>query len=169
MASIRIAEMRDAAAIAHVHVHSWMTTYAGIVPQDYLDSMDVAERTSLWQDWLTRDISVYVAELAGEVVGFAAGGTIREPKQPYDSELYTLYLLREVQARGIGKALLRAVASSLTQKGHQAMLTWVLKQNPAVRFYEKLGAQCLTTKQIEIGSVQLSELALGWAELRELV
>ena len=131
--------------------------------------MDVTEWISLWQDWLTRDIAVYVAEFEGEVVGFAGGGPIREPKQTYDSELYTLYLLREVQARGIGKALLHAVASKLSQKGHKAMLTRVLEQNPAVRFYEKLGAQHLTTQQIDIGGLQLSELALGWKELEKLI
>ena len=168
MVSIRVAEVRDAAAIAHVHVQSWLTTYRGILPKEYLASLNEAERVPLWQDWLTHDVSVFVAEIDGEVVGFAGGGALREAFQPYDSELYTLYLLREVQARGLGKALLSAVANALMQKGHKRMLVWVLEQNPALHFYEKAGAQYLTSKLIEIGAVQLSEVALGWPDLRAL-
>jgi len=66
MALIRAAEMRDAAAIAHVH--------EGIVPQEYLASLDEVERVCLWQEWLKRDISVFIAEIDGQLVGFSAGG-----------------------------------------------------------------------------------------------
>jgi GNAT superfamily N-acetyltransferase len=165
MVSIRSAEMRDAAAIAHVHVQSWLTTYQGIVPKEYLAFLNEAERVPLWQEWLTRGIGVFVAEIEGEVVGFAAGGALREPLHAYDSELYALYLLKEVQGRGIGRALLGAVITALVQKGYKSMLVWVLEQNPAVRFYERAGAQYITSKQIEIGSVQLPEAALGWPDL----
>lgn len=71
MVSIRAAVQQDAESIAHVHVQSWITTYAGIVPAKYLASLNEAERIPLWQDWLSRDIRVYVAEKDGGVVGFA--------------------------------------------------------------------------------------------------
>ena len=90
MVSIRVAEVRDAAAIAHVHVESWLTTYNGLVPEEYLASLTEAERVPLWQEWLTRDISVFVAEVAGKIGGFAGGGPIREPLAAYDAELYTI-------------------------------------------------------------------------------
>jgi hypothetical protein len=41
------------------------------------------------------------------------------------------------------------------------MLVWVLEQSPAVRFYEKPGAEHLMSKQIEIGGISQTELALG--------
>jgi len=167
--SIRGADLRDAAGIAHVHVQSWRTTYGGIVPPEYLASLNEAERVPLWQDWLTRPVSVFIAEIKGEIVGFGGGGTIRERLNAYDSELYTLYLLKEAQGRGIGTALLGAVAASLSQKGHQSMVVWVLEQNPAVRFYEKTGARCVTGRQIEIGGVALSEVALGWPDLTRIL
>ena len=169
MNSIRLAEVRDAAAIAHVHVQSWLTTYKGLVPEEYLASLTEAERVPLWQEWLTRDISVFVAEVAGKIVGFAGGGPIREPLAAYDAELYTIYLLEEVQGRGIGKDLLSAVAEALVGKDHTSMLVWVLEQNPAVRFYEKTGAEHLMSKQIEIGGISLTELALGWPDLRRSI
>ena len=168
MASIRTAQVRDAAAIAHVHVQSWKTTYEGIVPKEYLASLSEEERVPLWRDRLTQGLSVFLAEVEGEVVGFAAGGALREPHRAYDAELYTLYLLKEVQGRGIGKALLRTVGEALIQRGHESMLVWVLEQNPAVLFYKSAGAQYLMTRQIEIGGTQLPELAFGWPDLNTL-
>ena len=168
MASIRLAEIRDAAAIAHVHVQSWLTTYKGLVPAEYLASLREADRVPIWQEWLTRDIVVFVAEHEGNVVGFASGGPIRERLAAYDAELYTIYLLEEVQGRGIGKNLLSAVAEALVRKQHTGMIVWVLEQNPAVRFYEKAGAKHLMSKQIEIGGVLLKELALGWPDVAAL-
>ncbi len=168
MPTIRIAEVQDAAAIAHVHVQSWLTTYAGILPDQYLASLNEAERIPIWQDWLRRDIRVFVAEVEGSVVGFAGGGGIREPLDGYDAELYTIYLLKDAQSRGIGKALLAAVARTLILEGHKNMLVWVLEQNPAVHFYEKTGAHYLTRKPIEIGGIQLSEFAFGWTDLHAL-
>jgi GNAT superfamily N-acetyltransferase len=166
MASIRLAGVRDAGAIAHVHVQSWLTTYAGLLPAEYLASLNETERVPLWQDWLARDISVFVAETDGQIVGFAGGGPIREPFETYDAELYAIYLLKEVQGRGIGRDLLQAVTQTLFQQSYKSMLVWVLEQNSAVRFYKRAGAQELTKKQIEIGGIYLPELALGWSELR---
>jgi GNAT superfamily N-acetyltransferase len=131
-----------------------------------LASLNETERVPLWQEWLIRDISVFVAEIEGKIVGFASGGPIREPLAAYDAELYAIYLLEEVQGRGIGKDLLSAVAEALVGKDHTSMLVWVLDQNPAVRFYEKTGAEHLMSKQIEIGGISLTELALGWPDLR---
>lgn len=169
MTSIRVAEVRDAAAIAHVHVQSWLTTYKDILAESYLATLNETERVPLWGDWLARDILVFVAEVDGEVVGFAGGGAIREPLQPYDSELYTLYLLQEAQGRGIGKDLLRTLMRTLVQRSYRGMLVWVLESNPAVQFYLKAGAGHITSKPIEIGGVQLSELALGWPDLRSTI
>ena len=41
---IREASPTDAAAIARVHVDSWRTTYAGIVPADYLANLSYTRR-----------------------------------------------------------------------------------------------------------------------------
>jgi GNAT superfamily N-acetyltransferase len=168
MGSIRLAEVWDAAAIAHVHVQSWLTTYKGLVPDEYLASLNEAERVPLWQEWLTRDIRVFVAEEEGEIVGFAGGGPIREPLAAYDAELYTIYLLEDAQSRGIGKNLLSAVAEALIRQDHTGMVVWVLEQNPAVGFYERMGAERIMSRQIEIGGVSLPELALGWPDIATL-
>lgn len=165
MTPVRLANPQDAIAIAHVHVASWRTTYAGIVPANYLNSLNEADRIVLWQDWLTRDLEVYVAELDGEVVGFAAAGPIREPLEDCDAELYAIYLLDRAQRHGLGATLLQTLARSLRAKGFKSMAVWVLERNPARHFYEKWGAVYATAKQIEIGGVLLEEIALTWPDL----
>jgi L-amino acid N-acyltransferase YncA len=165
MVLIRAATQHDASAIAHVHVQSWLTTYAGIVPNDYLATLNEPERVLLWQDWLTRDIEVYVAELDGEVVGFISGGQVREPLQGCDAELFAIYLFHHAQRHGLGTALLRKLAESLRAKGFKGMIAWVLERNPAKHFYERSGAALVTSKEIEIGGALLQEVAFAWPDL----
>jgi len=168
MISIRAATEHDTVAISHVHVQSWRTTYAGIVPEEYLATLNEANRALLWREWLTRDIPVYIADLDGEIVGFISGGAIREPVQTYDAELYAIYLLEQAQRRGIGTALLKELAESLLSKGFTSMIVWVLETNPRRNFYVKSSAQIVTTKDIEIGGVMLLEVSYGWPELQAL-
>ena len=49
------------------------------------------------------------------------------------------------------------------------MLVWVLEQNPAVSFYEHLGAVLIARKVINIGGADLQELAFGWPSLDRLI
>jgi GNAT superfamily N-acetyltransferase len=171
--AIREANLADAAAIAHVHVASWKTTYSGVVPDAYIDSLNQVERTQTWEEWFrTAPMSVFVAEDAAGIFGFANGGAIRgqvgEPGE-YDAELYAIYLLQASQRRGAGRALTQALASSLARKGFRSMVVWVLEQNPAVQFYQCLGAVPVARQNIQIGGLDLAEIALGWPRLDRLI
>lgn len=168
MISIRSATGGDAGAIAHVHVESWRTTYAGIVPDAYLAGLDEMLRAQLWMGWLAGGALVQVAERHGQVVGFAHGGANREALEECDAELYSIYLLREAQGRGSGAALLGAVAAALAERGFRSLAVWVLERNPARGFYEKMGAHLAASKVIEIGGARLMEVAYVWPELKSL-
>jgi ribosomal protein S18 acetylase RimI-like enzyme len=168
--TIRKADIEDAAAIAHVHVESWKTTYAGIVSDDFLASLNKEVRTQSWQEQiLTANISILVAEDETGIFGFAAGGKIREKLDDYDAELYAIYLLRERQKQGAGRTLCLTLASALQTKGFTSMIVWVLEQNPSVSFYQRLGAVQIARKVINIGGADLQELALGWPSLDRLI
>jgi hypothetical protein len=69
----------------------------------------------------------------------------------------------------VGKALMRQLASILYDTGFRSLIVWVLAKNPAVEFYRHLGGAEVATKQIEIGGVQLTELAFGWRSLSALL
>jgi GNAT superfamily N-acetyltransferase len=168
MVSIRAATADDAIAIAHVHVESWRTTYARIVPDEYLAGLDEVLRVKLWSEWLSGDTAVLVAERAKRVIGFAHAGKIREPLERCDAELYSLYLLREFQGRGVGSGLLKAMSSVLAERGFRSLAVWVLERNPSRSFYERHGGKLTTSKVIEIGGARLMEVAYRWPELKSL-
>jgi GNAT superfamily N-acetyltransferase len=166
--AIRAATLSDAAAIAHVHVESWRTTYARIIPDANLNGLDETLRARLWSERVGSGSLVFVAEWDGRVVGFADAGPNREAGGKCDAELYAIYLLRDAQKRGIGARLLRTVANALLERNFKSMAVWVLEQNRSRYFYEKTGARMTTSKVIDIGGTKLMEVAYAWADLMEL-
>ena len=168
---IREARVEDAAEIARVHVDSWRATYPGIVPDEVLAAQSYERRQEVWERTLRGEVEptfVYVAEEAGRIVGFASGGPARDGDPEYQGELYAIYLLPGAQGRGIGRLLVRAVAERLASAGMEAMLVWVLAENPARAFYEKLGGQFLRTQPLHMGDTVLEEVAYGWTDTRIL-
>lgn len=173
MLNIRPATVEDAPALAQVHVATWRTTYRGLVPDAYLDSLSVAERTERWRGRLSgADPGAFtlVAEDGdGRLVGFATGGPERENDSVYTGELYAIYLLQAAQRAGLGRRLVQAVAERLLAMGHTAMLVWVLATNPSRGFYERLGGQYLRSTMINIGGVEVEDVAYGWTDITELI
>lgn len=49
---VRLADPDDALGIGTVHVVSWQAAYRGVVAQDYLDSLDPAQRGENWRRYL---------------------------------------------------------------------------------------------------------------------
>lgn len=174
---IRIREARsdDAQGIAEVHVASWRAAYRGIVPDEYLAQLSVEQRARRWLETLAVGVEIiYVAEDdaegGGHIVGFASGGVERSEDMPaYDGELYAVYVLQEYHGQGIGRRMVRALAERLAKRNFNAMLVWVLADNPYRGFYERLGGQLLGEKAIAIGGTSLTEVAYGWRDIRALL
>ncbi len=167
--NIRIAREVDARGIAEVHVASWRSTYAGLMPADFLADLSVDSRETGWRNGLAnpnRQTEYFVAEdVDGKIIGFACGGPEREGHPIYKGELYAIYLLAEHQGQGIGRALMQAVVRYLLDHGYTTMLIWVLEGNPACKFYESMGGVYVSSKPIEIGGAQLTELSYGWDDI----
>ncbi len=170
MVTIRKAIPADAADITRVHIDSWRTTYRGIVTDEFLKSLSAERREQRWREDLSSDQSyVYVAEEAGQIVGFVNCMAERENDLQYTGEVGGIYLLQQTQGQGTGRRLMQAAAYELIQRGHSSMLLWVLKDNlPACKFYEALGGKHLREKPIQIGEQSLREVAYGWDDLNML-
>ncbi|MBO0685235.1 MAG: GNAT family N-acetyltransferase [Candidatus Dormibacteraeota bacterium] len=167
---IRPAEPGDAPGIARVYVSSWRTTYPGMMPQDYLDSLDEAMLTARWAQRLEQRAGSganFVAEVEGQVVGFASGGPEREGDTRYRGELYAIYLLEGWQQRGLGRELAQAVARALAGQGLHSMLVWVLRENWSARsFYERLGGVYLRQHMLDFGAgFEVPEVSYGWEDI----
>ena len=171
--TVRHAEIDDAPDIARVRAESWRAAYRGIVPDAYLDAIDVsewAERQRRNMEGQPHELMAFVAETGGRVVGWAVAGPNRHPSLDYAGELYAIYLLPQYQRRGIGTALTMTTARWLVSQGMDSMILWVLEDNhPSRRFYEALGGQLCGAKQTQIGGVWLPEVAYGWTDLAGLI
>ncbi|RJG23624.1 GNAT family N-acetyltransferase [Paenibacillus thiaminolyticus] len=166
---IRTASADDAAAIAQVHVDSWLTTYSGLVSEIFLQSLRVERRRIVWDRILTQlppDQTLIVAETEEHgIIGFLHAGSSREPDMGYDSELYAVYLLAEVQGRGWGRMLFERMVADMREKGHTSLHLWVLEGNPAIAFYQRMGGWARHTKEIQIGDSRHTEIAMVWDQV----
>ncbi|MDZ8170566.1 GNAT family N-acetyltransferase [Microbacterium xanthum] len=138
--AVRRARSGDAAAIAAVHVTSWREAYTGRIPDEVLDGMDVTSRAEVWRRILAGEVAgeageVWVAELDGDVIGFASAGRCRDDDAvPGRRELYAIYVLEADYGTGVADMLLDAAI------GDAAASLWVLEDNPRARaFYRRHG------------------------------
>ena len=173
MIEIRPATKDDAAAIARVRVDAWRTTYRGLIPDAYLDAMDVASSTQLWDRVLSappNTTSVFVADEDGEVVAFAAGNLLEEPRYALDAELSAAYVRGDRQRKGIGKRLVDAVARAQRAHGAHGLIVWVIAGNKRARdFYEQLGASLLVEQPFEWDGMPLVEAGYGFPDIEALI
>jgi GNAT superfamily N-acetyltransferase len=169
---IRRATADDAPFIAQVRIDGWRTTYRGLVPDAYLDAMEVEPSTAMWARVLEAgsDIaSVFVATRGGEVIGFSAGNALKEPRYGADSELTAVYLRREFQRAGIGQRLVGAVVDAERARGATGMIAWTIAGNKgARRFYESLGGDLVVEQPFQWDGMDLVEAGYVWLDLAAL-
>jgi len=172
-ATIRLATPADAPAIAEVRVNTWRTTYRGMIPDAYLDTMKVEDSAVLWAKVLgaaPNTTSTFVAEMDSRVVGFASGVQRPDAKLGFDCELTGIYLVREVQRTGLGRRLVGAVAAAQRSHGATAMIAWVIAANKAARtFYEALGGELVQEQPFTWDGMDLIEAGYGFRDLPALI
>ena len=170
--SIRRATPGDAPAIARVRVDSWRTTYRGMIPDAYLDGMQVEASTALWDRVLNAGVNttcVFVAVYDSDVVGFSCGNLLKETKHGFDAELAAVYLRREFQRAGLGRQLVGAVAKAQREVGATGLITWVIAANkPAREFYQQLGGELVVEQPFNWDGMDLVEAGYGWRDLAQL-
>jgi GNAT superfamily N-acetyltransferase len=171
--SIRPAIVDDAQAIARVRVDCWRSTYRGLIPDSYLDAMDVDASAALWNRVLsagTSTASVFVADDDGDVVAFAAGNRLQEPRHGLNAELTAVYVRRDRQRAGLGRRLVEAVAKAQRAQGANGLIVWVIAGNKGARaFYERLGATLLIEQPFEWDAMPLVEAGYGFADIDALI
>ena len=169
---IRPATPADAPAIARVRIDGWRTTYPGLVPDAYLDSMSEDASVAMWDRVLNagpNTSSVFVATHDGDVVGFAAGNMLAEPKHGADAELNAVYLRREYQRAGLGRQLVAAVVDAQRRHGATAMIVWLIAGNKiARRFYERLGGELVVEQPFQWDGMDLVEAGYVFRDLAAL-
>jgi ribosomal protein S18 acetylase RimI-like enzyme len=153
--------MSDARAIATVHIESWRSSYAHILPASLLAGLDFEKRVESWQKHLNDTLhAVFVAEAEGSVVGFCDVGPNRETARPLPGEVYSIYLLEMAKRRGVGTQLWQAGVAWLKARNLTPFIVWVLKDNASARrFYERQGGTLVGEKPVQIADQAYAEVA----------
>lgn len=172
--TIREAEPADADAIAAVHVASWQVGYRGLLPEDVLAGLSVAEFGSRWAAGLRAGgarVSTLLVCRGDEVVGFSTVGPVRSAEDGADiaepgtdlGELRTIYVHPAHWRLGIGGRLHTAALYKLAAFGFRLAVLFVLVGNErAIGFYRQAGWVMDGGRKTGIGpaGVRLDELRL---------
>jgi len=120
--SLRKANSADAKSIAFVHYHSWIETYAGLMPDGLLEKISLEGREKLWSMILAEPKRcIWIAETSdGEVVGFLSVCPGRDERYKDYGEIPGLYLLKKYHSKGIGASLLRKGIALLKEQGFKS-------------------------------------------------
>jgi ribosomal protein S18 acetylase RimI-like enzyme len=159
---LRRATGADAVAVAAMHVRAWQTAYRGIVPDPFLDSLDVAARAGRYsfdraepggpETWIAVD--------GKDVVGMVNISRSRDEDLPELGEVRALYVAPDRWRSGAGSTLMARAERLLTDAGFTEALLWVLEDNArACGFYEAAGWEVDgRVKTVEIGGRELGEV-----------
>ncbi len=157
---IRRAGPDDALSIATVYVRSWQAAYPGLIPQTYLDAMDVEERVGTWRDtllgsaWPHTGVIVLLGPAPplrseeGPITGFVSFSPtgdldhtgVDDAPAGVVGEIVTFYLDPSAFGSGGADLLMSAAFVALRGAHFSSATLWVLGTNArARRFYERRG------------------------------
>ncbi len=158
----------DALALAEVHVRAWRETYAGLLPALLLDRMSVPLHARRWRAILTSERpkeTVLCVEGPKGILGYCAADT-----QGGSALVSTLYLVREAQGQGLGRALLSTQARLQASRGARALRLWMLEGNHRARgFYERLGGLAGERRALRGWGQGQHEIAFDWPNIGSLI
>lgn len=147
----------DFEAIANIYSLSWKAAYQGIIPQDYLDALNVSRWATVLENsqhaaFLLLDDSNYI--------GTSSICAARDEKMKGWGEIISIYLLPEYFGNGYASPLLESSINALKEDGFLNIYLWVLEGNMRARkFYEKHGFyENGDVEQISIGGKSLKEI-----------
>jgi ribosomal protein S18 acetylase RimI-like enzyme len=156
----------DAMALGELHVAAWRAAYRnGLMPDDYLDGLDVEERALHWAQVLTGPRPATSAYLVAQdaddrIVGFITVGAERDDEGASRGEVYALNIHPRAWGDGYGQALLAAGTRALAAAGFTRADLWVHPDNDrARRFYERNGWQPTDEERTqEVHGVEVAEV-----------
>jgi ribosomal protein S18 acetylase RimI-like enzyme len=176
MIRVRRAVKGDATAIGRVHVETWQSAYAGLLPDAMLAQMSDVRQSALWARTLadqreSRGVFVADDEEMG-VVGFGSCGPVRDLPEGLDrtdkgrvGEIYLLYVETDFQNQGLGRRLLDAMFRQLGADSFTIAILWMLADNPTRFFYEGLGGRLVGERTDTFAGADVDEVAYAWRDL----
>ena len=162
---VRPATLRDAPAIAAIHVNTWKEAFEGILPEADLASISLEKRLEFWREAIRyNDPQVHVAIDEDRIVGFVGFDRSRDPKSKATTgEIWAIYVGPGDWDLGAGLALWDAAREGLVDEGCTDVTLWVMLRNErAIRFFELAGfkRELNTARTTPMGSVKVEEIRM---------
>jgi len=171
-AMIRPARVEDADTIARLHVDGWRETYVGIVPDDVLARLDVAEKAEMWTSALASPgLDAFVGGTSEDALtGFACCRERINVPDAFEGEFQAIYVLKAGQGIGLGRGLMEAMARALSGRGFRSAALRVARDNaPARAFYARLGGVETGGGVHQVGAITVDEVIYGWPDISVLL
>lgn len=165
--TIRQAAIKDVIQIARIHVESWRAAYKGILPESFINKIDIETRRIHWEKVISDgSLAIFVRTDSNDsVLGWAAFGPDREaPIDQNITELHAIYIDPKFVQHGFGTELLSYGIRKTVSPQPRSLVVWVLEENtPALRFYYKNGFNKtpINSMQIQRGEKYLTEIKLN--------
>jgi ribosomal protein S18 acetylase RimI-like enzyme len=165
LSRVRHASLKDAKAVAEIHVAAWQAAFKGILPDEQLVAMSVEKRQAFWREAIDiGEPQVLVATDADRVVGFVAFDRSRDKgTPPTTGEIWVIAAAPALWSTGVGLALWDGARDGLQEEGCTKVTVWVpLRIERSLRFHELAGfkREMSTAKTVEMGGVKVEEIRL---------
>ena len=139
-ASVRVARESDAPAVGLVQATVWREAYAGVVPDEVVETFEPPAFARAWRTSLANPPAgahrLLVACAGEQVVGFAAVGPSQDPDaSPLTGELTAMGVHPQARRAGHGSRLLNAAVDTLRGAGADTLHTWVLAADEQTRAF----------------------------------
>jgi ribosomal protein S18 acetylase RimI-like enzyme len=147
---IRHCTIKDIGVIRELAELIWPATYRSILSEaQILYMMAWLYSQEALKGQMENDSHTFLlASLDRKPVGFASFSRLTEER----AKLHKLYILPDIQGSGIGKKLVEEVIENALDRQFDSLELNVNRNNPAIRFYVKLGFHIIDEVDIAIGS-----------------
>jgi GNAT superfamily N-acetyltransferase len=152
---LRKARRGDELRVAVLHVRSWQEAYGGLMPAEFLATLDPRDRAGRYtfedEDGPTTLLAIASDEAAPgaddapldedeALLGFVSFGRSRDEDLPASGEVGALYVDPDRHRGGVGRLLMAEARRRLAADGYADAFLWVLDGNDRARkFYEREG------------------------------
>ena len=162
---VRHATLKDAKAVAEVHVAAWQSAFKGVLPDEQLAAMSADKRQALWRDAIDMgEPQVLVATEGEKVIGFVGFDRSRDKgTPPTTGEIWAVGALPALWSTGAGLALWDGARDALTEEGCTKVTVWLpLRIERSLRFFDLAGfkREMASAKTVEMGGVKVEEIRL---------
>ena len=144
---IRSAQVKDFVSIQSIYeieVRQHTATFEITPP-------DMEEMTTRWRHITDRGLPYLVAELDGDVVGYAYASFYRSRPAYSQTVEDSVYVARNMHRHGVGRTLLTELMHQCRELGKRQMIAIIgdSRHNASIRLHEKVGFQHVgTLKQV---------------------